>query len=345
MSPRSALIVVLVCAGAAAPARAGLEPVAEPFARGEYRTAAELFESTDSGARPGESLLWAARLESDPDRALGLLQDAQALQSLPADVEIRVALEIARLESARGRPQSALGALRPLLMDPPADLPGAVYLEAGRAARAVGDLQRAREMLASIRPGDPAFVAGRGLLGEIGLQQNDTELALRYFESALDHARVAANAELGAGLWQALRRAGEHERADRLVAELEQEHPGSLALLRIRRLLRAEQEELAARAVENDAPIDTVATRVEDRSGRFCVQLGAFSDRGLALAFLGRYGNQIPDLRIQTVRDDRGQVLYKVRSGSFVNPALAQTEAERLERMLGVQVIVTDLAN
>lgn len=330
---------------AAATAWADLEPVAGPFARGEYRAAADLLAGTGSGARPGEDLLWAARLETDPERALSLLEDARSLQNLPPDVAVRVALEIARLESARGRHQAALRAMRGVLMDPPETVPGAVYLEAGRAARALGDLQTAREMLASIRPNDPAFVAGRGLLGEIGLQQNDPELALRYFESALNNAPAEAGTELGAGLWQALRRTGEHERADRLLADLERDHPGSLALLRIRRIERAEQEELAVREIDASAPADTVVARIEDRSGRFCVQLGAFSDRGLALAFLGRYRNEIRDLRIETVRDDRGQVLYKVRSGSFVNPALAQTEAERLERMLGVEVIVTDLTN
>ena len=48
----------------------------------------------------------------------------------------------------------------------------------------------------------------------------------------------------------------------------------------------------------------------------------------------------MPDLRIEQVRDDRGQFLYKIRSGSFVNPALASTAAGRLERSLGVEVIL-----
>ena len=45
------------------------------------------------------------------------------------------------------------------------------------------------------------------------------------------------------------------------------------------------------------------------------------------------------------MRDDHGQVLYKIRSGSYVNPALADTEARRLERQLGVDVIVADLSD
>ena len=84
----------------------------------------------------------------------------------------------------------------------------------------------------------------------------------------------------------------------------------------------------------------------DDKSrGRYALQLGAFSDRGLALEFLRRYREQLPDLRIDEVRDDRGQFLYKIRSGSFVNPALARTEAKRLAGQLDMEVIVDDLSD
>ncbi|MBE0567395.1 MAG: SPOR domain-containing protein, partial [Krumholzibacteria bacterium] len=79
------------------------------------------------------------------------------------------------------------------------------------------------------------------------------------------------------------------------------------------------------------------------RAGRFALQLGAFSDRGLALDLVRRYGRQVPDLRIDTERDDRGQLLYKVRSGSYVNPALARDAADALKRSLGIEVFVAEL--
>ena len=41
-----------------------------------------------------------------------------------------------------------------------------------------------------------------------------------------------------------------------------------------------------------------------------------------------------PPCEIDSVRDDQGQFLYKVRTGSFVNPALARTEAKRLAEWL-----------
>ena len=49
------------------------------------------------------------------------------------------------------------------------------------------------------------------------------------------------------------------------------------------------------------------------------------------------------DLRIDRVRDDRGQFLYKVRSGEFVNPAQARSDAQQLGDRLGLEVIVAEL--
>ena len=327
------------------PALAKLQSVAERFGAGKYPEARTLLDAGEEGARPAEGILWQSRLLTSPAQALELLQEARRIGKLPESVQIRIALEIAELESARGRPEEALQALDQIFQGESAALPGAVYLQAGFAYRTIGNLQKAREMLASIRPGDPAFLQGRGTLGEIGLQQDDPVLALRYFQSASASDPGAGEIVLASGLWKALRLTGEHEQADQLVERLRDRHPGSLALLEIDRILRSEREELGARDAAYPGPADSVISRVFDPTGRFCLQLGAFSDRGLALAFQQRFMNQVPDLRIEQVRDSRGQFLYKIRSGSFVNPALASTQAARLERQLGVEVIVADLAN
>ena len=339
------VVPILVLVLVAVPAAAALLEVAENFSAGNYPGARTLLEGAQQGARPAEEILWRSRLLADPEQALALLQEAQQNSNLPEKVRIRVALEIAELEGARGRYEAALRSLNPIFLGDPADLPGEVYLQAGLAYRALGNLQKAREMLASVRPDDPAFILARGSLGEIGLQQDDSALALRSFQSALARDPGDAELTLAAGLWEALRRTDEHEQADRLVQQLRHQHPGSLALLEIDRVLRTEKEELAARAVGKPAPVDSVLNRVENLAGRFCLQLGAFSDRGLALEFQRRFLNQVPDLHIEQVRDDRGQFLYKIRSGSFVNPARASSEADRLGRLLGVEVIVADLAN
>ena len=80
------------------------------------------------------------------------------------------------------------------------------------------------------------------------------------------------------------------------------------------------------------------------RDGRYTLQVGAYRDRGLALEVVRRYTPLVADLRIDEERDERGQILYKVRTGSFVNPARARTEASRLSRDLDVDVFVAELS-
>ena len=112
-------------------------------------------------------------------------------------------------------------------------------------------------------------------------------------------------------------------------------------MLEIQRLRREQQEELAAMALDQET--SPAIDQAPPTRGRYALQLGAFSDRGLALELVKRYRRQLPDLRIDEVRDKRGQFLYKVRTGSFVNPALARDEAQRLAHEFDVEVIVSDL--
>ncbi|MDX2473679.1 MAG: tetratricopeptide repeat protein [Candidatus Krumholzibacteria bacterium] len=324
------------------PALASLNTVSGLFQAGRYEDAREAVRAADEGARPGEEILWRSRLATDPKEAISLLESGLGDKKYPAAVRIRIALEVADIQAGRGKHREALDALTPLLEGDIADLPGAVHLRAGLSLRARGQLQKAREMLASVRPKDPEFVMARYYLGDIGLEQNDATLARRYFESGSKATDEAGATRLAAGMWRAYRTAGENQEAAELVADLRKRDPGSLALLDIRRLIQMENEELNARSeLETE---NKVVTPVVDTTGRYALQLGAFSDRGLALEFVKRYARELPDLRIDKRLDQRGQFLYKVRTGDFVNPALARSEAKQLQRRLGIEVIVADLS-
>ena len=338
-----ALAVLPLVVLASWPALAALNTVAGLFQAGQYEDAREAAATGGEGARPGEEILWQSRLTTDPGEAVTLLESGLNNSTYSEAVRIRLALEVAEIQAGRNNHRAALGVLLPLLDEKFAtELPGAVHLRAGLSLRAIGRLQRAREMLASVRPADPEFVLARYYLGDIGLEQKDATLALRYFESANKATGEAGAHRLAAGLWRAYRTEGEEGKAEDLLENLRQSDPGSLALLEIRRLIQIENEELAARA--EAAPENTVVTPVVDTTGRYALQLGAFSDRGLALEFVKRYQSELPDLRIDKLRDQRGQFLYKVRTGDFVNPALARSEAKQLQRRLGIEVIVADLA-
>ncbi len=324
------------------PAWAALDTVSALFQEAQYEEALQALEQGGKGFRAGEATLWKVRLTTEPDEALLLLREGLADKRLPDVVRTRMALENANIEFGLGHYQSSLKVLLPLLDEDQGILPGDVYLRAGLALRALGKLQKAREMLASVKPRDQAFLLARYYLGDIALEQKDAGLALRYFESAVDGSGSSPHPRVAGGQW----RAYQDENRDQDAAELEQalgrNHPGSLAMLEIQRLRRKQQEDLAAMTLPDSLDAD-VSGNTRSR-GRYALQLGAFSDRSLALDFLRRYRDQLPDLRIDEVRDDRGQFLYKVRSGSYVNPALARTEAKRLAGQLDMEVIVADLS-
>ncbi|PID79331.1 hypothetical protein CSB20_10720 [bacterium DOLZORAL124_64_63] len=115
-----------------------------------------------------------------------------------------------------------------------------------------------------------------------------------------------------------------------------------MPLQEIDRVLRQEEDEEQARlGTHREAPRDTLAT-APVAAGRYALQLGAFSDRGLALDYQRRLADIFPDLKIIEARDQRGQFLYKVRTGSFVNPARARSEARRLKNEHKLEIIVVE---
>jgi hypothetical protein len=319
-------------------ARGSLGEVAELFRATRYDAARETLAGEPEGDDPGARQLWQQRLAEDPDEAYDLALDLVRDRSQPQERRLQAALDAAAISLTRQRPEAAWQVLAPLLELMPESLPGEAYLLAGRTQRLVGNRQRAREMLASVRPDDPAFVAARNLLGRIGLEAGDNELALRYFESAARHGDAQAGPELLAGRWQALRLLGRDVEARETAERLRRNHPTSLAALEVGELLRQEAEELSllADTTAVNAP-EVLAVNV---SGRYAVQLAAFRDRALALQFVARWQPEIPELRIERQLDELDQPLYKVQVGSFVSRAQARTEVTRIEHAHGLQGFV-----
>lgn len=337
---RSRVSLVLLCLVVFLPALAGMAQVSGLFAEGRYEDARTALATSGDEGRPGEGILWRSRLEQDPDKADALLVTGLAEPSLPPATKAGLALQLAILRYARQDHQGAYEILEPFLAEEAGPLPGEGIIIAALTQRAAGNLQRARELLAGIKPEDPAFTTARYFLGDIGLQKGENELALRYFESGA--RRGATEPRLKAGQWRALRAEGQDQEAEGILAGLQQNHPSCLALVEIDRVLRSEEDENQARlSAHQEAPDDTLAT-APVAAGRYALQLGAFSDRSLALDFQRRQREIFPDLKITEVRDAQGQFLYKVRTGSFVNPALARSEARRLQNEHNLEIIVVE---
>lgn len=317
---------------------AGSDEVAALLAAARYDEARDEL-AADPVARatvPGLGL--AARLDEDPNRALATLADARAVASPASPAGFTLALDAAGIELGGGRPGKALAILEPLLGEDRDILPGQVLLLAGLAARATGDTDRAERLLAGVRQADPAFADARIALGEISLDRGDAARALRYLENADVGPRAAA------GRWRAQRLLGEDRVAAAILAEMETQDVGGLALLEVRLRIRVDAEEKKAGLAGSDstATREPVVVARPTIAGRYTLQLGAWSDRSRALDMVRRYADEVAGLRIDEDRDARGQILYKVRVGAYDNPALARTEARLLKSRLDLDVFVAD---
>ncbi len=316
-----------------------LDEVAARAAAADYDGARELLANapSDLQGEPAHAL-WRQRLTDEPERAIDLARSQVRDRDLPLGHRVHAALDGASIALASGEIETAWQLLSPLIDIAPDRVPGAMYLLAGQVQRQAGRRHEARQMLASVRPRDPAFVSARTLLGRIGLESGDNELALRYFESAVRGEQATPEPELLGGAWRALRLLGRDVEARDVARQLLAEHPASLAALEVRELQRREDEEIAA--VTDSLDTDAPETLDEVDPGQYTVQLAAFRDRSLALQFVQRWQVELPDLTIARELDDLGQPLYKVQTGRFVSHAQARTEVARLERENGLESFV-----
>lgn len=282
--------------------------------------------------------IWRQRLVVDPGEALDLAAGQVRDRDLPLAQRVQAALDGATIALAQDDLTTAWRLIQPLMEFPPDQIPGEMYLIAGRILHLSGDRQQARAMLASVRPQDPAFVAARAMLGRLGLENGDNELALRYFESAAGRQGEDASPELLVGAWQALQLLGRDVEARDVATRLLDTYPTSLAAVELRELQRREDEQFAAIADSLDVEAPEVLD--EPEPGLYTVQLAAFRDRALALLFVQRWQVELPDLEIRREMDDLGQPLYKVQTGRFVSHAQARTELARLERRHGLEGFV-----
>lgn len=324
-----ALTACLLAAAAWAGAVGG--SLLESFTAGRFAEARSELRQTGPGEfAKGEGLL-AFLLTEEPDQAEALMGNLAAGQESSRDAwDARSALEEADLAYARRDFSDALKAIEPVLGGNSESPPGALYLRAGLACRALGKLQRAREMLASVHPDDPAFGLARFYLGDIALEQGDPSLALRYFDGAAKALPSGEGGAVAQARWRALTALDRHDEAAALRKKYGGEDGGGLSWLAV--------------SVPVRTPAASTDTTVvpEQAAGRFCLQWAAFRDRSLALDFVRNNRERISGLRIVPGTGSDGIPLYRVRSGSFNDPQEARRRAAELTDTLHMEVLVTE---
>jgi len=311
--------------------------VAADFHAARYDAAAAAADSlTAIGGESLSSLYWRFRLTREPDEAVAALAAARARDDCPPALADRLMIAEAWIALGRIEPDAALAALAGVA-DERRD--GGAWLVCGMAERAKGRLDRSREAFASVRPDDPEYAWARTFLGRLAQEEGDRALAERYYRAARQAAEPITSPALLAAAWE-MDRVVDPERAADIRRDLAEHHPQSLEYARIEELMKREADDSAATA--DSAVVVSPAPAGHDR--RMALQLAAFSDRSRAMAYLAEWSDTLPGLRIVAVRDQQGEMLYKVRAGSFVTRAEARREADRLQRDHGLRVMVIEAA-
>jgi tetratricopeptide (TPR) repeat protein len=311
------------------------------YRQANYDEAREQFASgqASDGDPDWTAPFWEMQLAQDPDAALAASQLLQEGQDVPAPIQQRAVLEQASIHFARGDYRQALAPLV-ALADRQDRLAGEHYLLMGLCYWALQRVQKSREAFATIPQSDPNFVWARYYLGHLGVETGDLTLALRYFESANRSELASRTPALMGGQWEVLQREGDLEEAARLYQTVMQDHPYSLAALRMRDL--ASRQAAGQLGEMPLATTDTVSSDPQTRRGRFSLQLAAFADRSHALTYLAAWQAELPQLRIDEESDPAYPVLYKIRLGHFVSRSQAQTESERLHRHHGLDALIVE---
>jgi len=314
--------------------------VADHFRAGEYAEAGSALAV--AGDRSTQALYWDWRLEREPDQALSLIDALRRESNLPAGTRIQLALEEAEIHFGRGHFQAALAGLEELI-EAEERVPGRVHLLAGLCNWSLQRVQRSREAFATIRKTDPAFALARYYLGRIGLENGDTALALRYFASAEKGELADRLLALQVCTWEGLRQSGRLDEAATLGSRLLAQHPRCLDVIPLQAAAVADTS--MAPGVPPGPVVDSSGEEALPAAprGRVSLQLGAFADRGRALVLLDAWQDLLPGIRLEEELEPIGHLLYKVRTGHFISRSQARTEAKRLARVHGLDVLVVEI--
>ncbi|HRX52052.1 MAG TPA: SPOR domain-containing protein [Candidatus Krumholzibacteria bacterium] len=231
--------------------------------------------------------------------------------------------------------------LAALLDVPEGERPAAAaLLAAGLDARRRGDVDAARDHLASVRPEAPQYAWARYHLARIAMSEGDAALARRYLDTADQAPQPVAAASVLAARWE-LTQAADPQAGRRLEQELTHRFPRSNALARVHELQRRNQE-LAAVAPESQTVGDAAPAAP---SGRFSLQLAAFTDRGRAMSFRDAWTDHLPDLAISSEAGADGASVYRLRTGRFSSREQAEAAAEQIRRRHGLDALVVELSS
>jgi hypothetical protein len=316
------------------------------FREGDYETARTQAVTLAAAApRSLEGLLWNYRLATDPVQAAMLREKLLDQDGLDPTVRRALLLDAAWTSYAQGEPSQGFAYLPSL--DPVAKRPQpASRLLAGLLHRAAKDEAMAGTTFEQTPDDDPELPWILLLRGRKAAAFGDPGLARSCLGVEEVGRGAPTEADVLAARWQ-LERDQDARLAERIAVELERAHPHSPALDLVRGLQqrRLELALMDAASSGPEPPLSPPQATDHAPTARFVLQLGAFGDRGRALAFVDRWRSSVPGLHVVQAHDARGQLLHKVRAESYSDQEEAAARAAALSASLGLTVIVVDTAD
>jgi TolA-binding protein len=267
------------------------------------------------------ALVQEAEREDDLTKAAATLRLARG-EGQGTEAGAAAAYELARLDYAQERPESALAGLEEAESwpRPEAQQPDWLYWKA-QCRLVLKGYQRARDDFEHLAAGWPKHPrAPAALLG-----QAECDVALKAYDKAvpvLEQLSRPGSAFAAQALWAlagAKARQGDPAGARELYRRLRRDYPASFEAASV-------EEKLAALPQAAPTPMPTPAP-----SGRFSVQVGAFARKATADKLAARLRKKRYPVRVLVRRVD-GRALYLVKAGPYKGRAAAEKQAQRLEQ-------------
>lgn len=290
--------------------------------KGQATWAADLeawLQRNPRGPQASLALYEQAALQDDLDKAVALLRKART-EGEGSEAGSAAALELARLEYALERTESALTGLEEAEAWPRAEALQAEWLYWKAQSRLVlKGFKRARDDFQHLAAGWPKSARAQAAL----LGQAECDAALKEYaraEAVLEPLAQPASALAAQALWAwagVKAKQGKGDEARRLYLRLKQRYPASF-----------EAASVDAKLAELPLAVPTATPRPAS-ARRWLVQVGAFSRKATADKLAIRLRKARYPVLVQSRRVD-GRTLFLVKTGPYKTKALADAHARRL---------------
>lgn len=326
----SIFLFLLIVADGAVSVPYSLRKIQRNIYEMEYDTAREdLMDimGSLSGTDLAEGKLMLALLEDDADRSIDIYEEI--VDRYSGNVGFKARTELAKLFYATGEYGKAIKVVEWI----PGSLNSDLRMEAlyfrGLSYKQLGSIDRARSDFRSVDKGVYLYRSYMEL-AELDMQTGDYRGAIELYETIGGiHSNPIAVFKLG----ECYEILGDTEKAFDMYVSLERRFPRSLESPKARdkiRILVASKDKGRYNGIEGGEIMEAAGDDGYESdvvTSLYTIQFGAFESRANAARLYESLSDLFPDVRIETIRMDSGNSLYRVRVGRYADRHSAEDDS------------------